>query len=694
MSRFILLCQHALMIATMVIASVQAHAAVGDGYWHTDGNKILDANNNEVRIAGLNWFGFETNVYCLHGLWQRDYHALLDQIKSLNYNTLRIPFCNQLFDPGSSPNAGQIGPNSDLAGLTGFQIMDKIIAYAGSIGLKVILDRHRPGSEGQSSLWYTDKNSNDSKASDPGYGYQCSEQRWIDDWKMLARHYLGNRTIIGADLHNEPHSKATWGNGVIGTDWRLAAERAGNAILAVNPNWLIMVEGIENYNGDSYWWGGNLKGAGAHPVRLNIANRLVYSVHEYPASVSNQPWFSAPNYPDNMSGVFESHWGYLRTGNIAPVWIGEFGTKMITTSDKQWLDAIIAYMGTTTAQGHHGVSWTFWCWNENSVDTGGILLADWTNINTAKNAKLDPIKAPFANPIATVATPTFNPLGGSITAAQSVTLSDSTVGAQIRFTTDGSTPNASSPLYTTPIAVTATTTIKALANKAGMTDSSIATSTYTITFVQTASTPTFNPAGGSFTTAPIVTLSDSTAGAQIRYTTDGSIPNAGSTLYSDPISMTTTTTIKAIAFKSGMNNSGIASATYTITFVSTVSTPSFSPLGGSFTTAQSVTLSDATAGAQIRYTSDGSTPNASSTLYTAPIAISATTTIKAIAIKAGMNNSTVASAIFTIAPDTSGGGSGNQDHGGSGSGCGLGGGVAALILTLALSLRLRLRSLI
>ena len=87
---------------------------------------------------------------------------------------------------------------------------------------------------------------------------------------LLAKRYAGNDAVIGVDLHNEPHGKATWGSGDPATDWRLAAEKAGNAILAANPNLLIIVEGIEQYKGDWYWWGGNLMGARADPVRLNV----------------------------------------------------------------------------------------------------------------------------------------------------------------------------------------------------------------------------------------------------------------------------------------------------------------------------------------------------------------------------------------------------------------------------------------
>ena len=148
------------------------------------------------------------------------------------------------------------------------------------------------------------------------------ESRWINDWVMLAQHYRGNPTVIGADLHNEPHDPATWGDGNPATDWRLAAERAGNAILAVNPDWLIIVEGIEHYQGASYWWGGNLEGAKQYPVQLSVPHQLVYSAHDYGPEVYDQNWFQAPTFPKNMPSFWQKHWGYLQTEKIAPVYLG------------------------------------------------------------------------------------------------------------------------------------------------------------------------------------------------------------------------------------------------------------------------------------------------------------------------------------------------------------------------------------
>jgi acetyl esterase/lipase len=163
---------------------------------------------------------------------------------------------------------------------------------------------------------------------------------------------------------------------------------------------------------------------------------------------------------------------------------------------------------------------------------------------------------------------------------------------------------------------------------------------------ETVATPTANPQAGTYATAQTVTLSTATQGAEIRYTTNGNEPTAGSTRYNNPINVNSTRTIKAIAIKDGMNPSGILTATYTINNVA--ATPTASPQAGTYATAQTVTLSTTTQGAAIRYTTNGSDPNASSTLYSSPITVSQTTTIKAIAIKDGMTNSAVMTAAYTI----------------------------------------------
>jgi len=334
------------------------------GFLRSFHGELVDASGCRVILTGVNWFGFETSTFAPHGLWARNWQDMLGQIARTGFNTIRLPFTNQLFDSASKPQGIDYQLNPDLKGLSGLALMDRIIQGARSHGLKVILDRHDPTADLRPPLWYTD---------------QVPQTRWIHDWVMLAQHYRGNDTIIGADLDNEPHGQVTWGDGNPSTDWRLAAEQAGNAILAVNPDWLIIVEGIEQYHSDFYWWGGNLEGAAQFPVRLSRPDKLVYSAHDYGPELFKQSWFQAANFPQNLPGVWERHWAYLQKSGTTPVLMGEFGGgSMGQDPEGVWQRSLVAFLKT------NGMSYAYWSWNPDSGDTGGILQNDWKTVNQSK----------------------------------------------------------------------------------------------------------------------------------------------------------------------------------------------------------------------------------------------------------------------------------------------------------------------
>src|SRR5208337_4792002 len=160
----------------------------------------------------------------------------------------------------------------------------------------------------------------------------------------------------------------------------------------------------------------------------------------------------------------------------------------------------------------------------------------------------------------------------------------------------------------------------------------------------TAASPTFSPGPGTYTTAQSVTISDSTPSSTIYYTTNGTTPTTGSTVYSSAITVSASETVEAIATATGLTNSAVASAIYTIQ----AATPTFSPGPGTYTTAQSVTISDSTPGSTIYYTTNGTAPTTGSTVYSGAITVSVSETVKAIATAAGYGTSAVASAAYTI----------------------------------------------
>jgi len=149
--------------------------AAGAGYWHTSGNRILDSGNQQVRIAAINWYGFETTTFVAHGLWINDYKAILDLIKSSGFNTVRIPYSDQMVSQNpvlGTTNINRNGINTDIAAdARALDVLDKIVAYCGTIGLRVILDNHRSNagnSAQENGLWFTG---------------EFPESTWLANWR-------------------------------------------------------------------------------------------------------------------------------------------------------------------------------------------------------------------------------------------------------------------------------------------------------------------------------------------------------------------------------------------------------------------------------------------------------------------------------------------------------------------------------
>ena len=407
-------------VGAVALAFVSPGAwAQGAGYWHTSGNKILDSNGTEVRIAGINWYGFETSNYLINGLWAQDYKTVLNTIKSLGYNVIRIPFSNQMVETNPVPSnyttyAGGTPANTALVGQTSLQDMDTIIAYAGSIGLRVILDNHRSdagNSNEANGLWYTSA---------------YPQANWIADWKTMATRYSastftfnGNPTVIGMDLRNEPHLIAngaytgscwtgdTETNGsytgcpasLTAQNWPVAATAAGNAVLAINPKLLIFVEGNDCYDGSCAWQGENLAGVASNPVTLSVANQLVYSPHDYGPNLYAQPWFTSSTTAASLDAIWNKYWEYISAASTAPVWLGEFGTDNTSSdiesstagSQGQWFEDLVAYLSANPT-----INWTYWALN--GEDSYGLLDSNYdaTPPSSLKQSELASIQFPLS----------------------------------------------------------------------------------------------------------------------------------------------------------------------------------------------------------------------------------------------------------------------------------------------------------
>jgi N-acetylneuraminic acid mutarotase len=245
------------------------------------------------------------------------------------------------------------------------------------------------------------------------------------------------------------------------------------------------------------------------------------------------------------------------------------------------------------------------------------------------------------------ATPTFSVAPGAYTAAQSVAILDSTPGAAIYYTTNGTTPTTSSSVYSGAITVSSAETLQAVAAAAGYSTSAVASAAYTINLPQ-AATPTFSVAPGAYTAAQSVAILDSMPSVAIYYTTNGTTPTTSSSVYGGAITVSSTETIQAIAAASGYSTSAVATAAYAINLPPPAATPTFSVAAGAYTAAQSVAILDSMPSVAIYYTTNGTTPTTSSTPYSGPITVPSSETLQAIATATGYSTSAAASATYTI----------------------------------------------
>ncbi len=369
-------------------------AVQGDDWLHTDGHKILDKNNKEVWLTGVNWFGYNTGTNTFDGLWNSQLAPTVKAIADHGFNLIRVPMSAQLLNEwaaGTYPKANYNNAyNPELNSMNSLQIFEYFLSLAEANGIKVMIDIHSAETDAaghNTNMWCTDK---------------VSEADYLKALAWAADRYKNNDTVIAFDLKNEPHGKpnegkkaAIWNDSKDANNWKYIAEKAALTVLEKNPNVLIMVEGTEIYpkdiksNGDYHsqdsadydfnWWGGNLRGVADYPVDLGkYQDKLVYSPHDYGPTVYEQPWFKdGYDYDSLMKDCWHDNWFYIYENDTAPLLIGEWGGFM-REPNLTWMTHM------RTLIGKYHLNHTFWCLNANSGDTGGLLLDDFTTWDSDK----------------------------------------------------------------------------------------------------------------------------------------------------------------------------------------------------------------------------------------------------------------------------------------------------------------------
>ena len=290
-------------ITALVLLTVLGTARAAELPLHTAHHWIVDAKGNRIKLAGVNWYGADNSEFSVGGLAYRPLAAIAHEVRAMGFNSVRIPWSSQIVETNPVVPDYAMAANPALKGKRALEVLDLTVDALVREGLYVILDNHVSRAdwccfEGDgNALWHS-----------PAY----PEQRWLADWRFMARRYRHQPGVIGADLRNELRFGATWGGKDPAFDWHAAAQRGGNAILAENPNLLIFVEGID--------YALDLSGFARLPVKLKVPDRLVYSAHDYPFSHQD-----ITTYEDYVKRV-QAKWAYLRQESETPLWIGEFGT--------------------------------------------------------------------------------------------------------------------------------------------------------------------------------------------------------------------------------------------------------------------------------------------------------------------------------------------------------------------------------
>ncbi|HVN06703.1 MAG TPA: cellulase family glycosylhydrolase [Bryobacteraceae bacterium] len=306
---------------------------------HTQHHWIVDATGARVKLAGVNWYGADNTEFSVGGLAYAPLAAIAHQVKAMGFNSVRIPWSNQLVETNPRVPDYALAANPALKGKRALEVLDLTIEALSREGVYVILDNHVSRAD-----WCCYQGDGNALWHSAAY----SEQRWLADWRLMARRYRRQPAVIGADLRNELRFGAAWGGKDPALNWHAAAERGGNAILAGNPNLLIFVEGVD--------YALDLTGFVRLPVRLNVPNRLVYSAHDYPFDHKGEH-----TYDDYVKAV-QSKWAFLRQESGTPLWIGEFGTcqepRCLDSSDPNqegfWFQHIIRFLHETD------LDWCYW----------------------------------------------------------------------------------------------------------------------------------------------------------------------------------------------------------------------------------------------------------------------------------------------------------------------------------------------
>ena len=387
---------------TSLTATYTKQTSSSAGPYTTNNGDIVDKNNQPTTFKGVNWFGFNTGNHVVHGLWTADFDTMLNQIKAVGFNAIRLPFQFDFIHDASIKPSGISSwcngkpCNQDVPQDSALNAFKWVVKKFTDNGIYVLLDDH-----------YEDNT------------YVSNYAQWLSGWQKVAQMFIDN-PMVGYDLYNEPDShNLTWETGGSGKPWGTAIHEAAAAIYAIDPQKLIFIEGTAQGALESNWGDGfatddaavaqgvsNPKNFFTQLVSKPYVNQIVVSPHAYgPDGTNNQ----GPDHSDqtrayaawsrlhgylynnflNVNNTNKSGFCIQGSCRMFPIALGEFGGKF-DPADPYYQKDVATLVNLATFLNKLGTgkpaqpSWFYWDWNPNSGNTGGILKDDWATYDCNK----------------------------------------------------------------------------------------------------------------------------------------------------------------------------------------------------------------------------------------------------------------------------------------------------------------------
>lgn len=345
--------KHANMSARLCVPPLRTH-----------GREIVDDTGFRCKLSSVNWYGASDIFMVPGGLDTRHRSQIANTIRHLGFNSVRLPYADEMVRKNPLVDAKSLAANSDLVGKSALEAFTEVVNSLTDAGLAVIINDHI-----SQARWCCDANPCDASWTNQGIPF-CpvyqTEGDWIENLITVMKPHVLNPLVVGVDLRNEVR-------GLLGSrlwdSWAAAAEKASNRLHRLQPDWLMVVEGVSSAN--------DISGARKRPVNLRHENKLVHSAHIYGWS----GWGSLDPYwyrkYDSFAEDMDSNWGYLLENHTAPIWLGEVGSpRHPAERDLHYWRNMMRYLRATD------VDVAYWALNprkpkDNEVESYDLLEDDW-----------------------------------------------------------------------------------------------------------------------------------------------------------------------------------------------------------------------------------------------------------------------------------------------------------------------------